>query len=274
MRYHEEIQMNTVTLTLAQPPELFLEGVNITPDAFAGKTNEEISNLNIWEGKEISPIGRFFIVEGSSGPTAEETRIVLKGDCTRVKRIGQQMTAGELIIEGDADMYIGGWMKGGKIHVKGNVDSFCGIGMEGGELIIDGRAGHHLGSSPRGEWRGMKGGMIRVNGDVGNDTATFINGGTIIIGGNADIHVCTHGEGGTVIIKGDAKSRVGGQMVKGDIYVFGGIETMMPGFKCIGEVEQEIEGETMRFEHFIGDLGERHPKVKGKTIYANLYKKI
>lgn len=266
--------MKTVILTLTNPPELLLEGQNITPDNFAGKKAAEIAALDVWEGKQKSPLGKYFAVEGEGGATAAETKIILRGDCTRVKRIGQQMTAGEIVIEGNADMYIGGWMKGGKIHVKGNVDSFCGIGMEGGELVVDGKAGHHLGSSPRGEWRGMQGGLIRVAGDVGNDTATFINGGTIIVGGDADIHVSTHGEGGTVVIKGNAKGRVGGQMVKGDIYVYGTIENPLPGFKMVGEVEQEVDGEKARFAHYIGDLGERHPVSKGKTMYANLYTRL
>ncbi|MFA7563327.1 MAG: formylmethanofuran dehydrogenase subunit C [Methanoculleus sp.] len=266
--------MKTVTLTLENPPELYLEGQNITPDNFAGKTAAEIAAIEIWEAKLKSPLGKHFAVAGNGGATAADTKIVLRGDCTRVKRIGQQMTAGDIVVEGNADMYIGGWMKGGKIHVKGNVDSFCGIGMEGGELIVDGNAGHHLGSSPRGEWRGMQGGVIRVAGDAGNDTGTFINGGTIIIGGDADIHISTHGEGGTVIVKGNAKGRVGGQMVKGDIYVFGEIENPLPGFQKIGEVEQEVDGVKGRFAHHIGDLGERHPVSKGKTVYANLYTQI
>jgi len=266
--------MKTVTITLVNPPELYLEGQNITPDNVAGKTAADIATLDVWEGKQKSPLGKYFTVSGNGGATAADTKIVFRGDCTRVKRIGQQMTAGEIVVEGNADMYIGGWMKGGKIHVKGNVDSFCGIGKEGGELIVDGNAGHHLGSSPRGEWRGMQGGLIRVAGDAGNDTATFINGGTIIIGGNADIHVSTHGEGGTVIIKGNAKGRVGGQMVKGDIYVFGTIENPLPGFQRVGEVEQEVAGEKACFIHHVGDLGERHPIAKGKAVYANLYTRI
>lgn len=265
--------MKTVTLTLSNKPELFIEGTNITPDAFSGKSLQDIASLDVWEGKYRTNLGEFFTVEGQAGATPDDTKIVLKGDCSRVKRIGQQMTGGEILIESNADMYIGGWMKGGKIHIKGNVDSFCGIGMEGGEILIDGDAGNHVGSSYRGEWRGMQGGLIRVKGNVGNDTTTYMNGGTVIIEGNAFIHVSTHAEGGTVIIKGNATGRLGGQMVKGDIYVFGKVETMMPGFKYVDDVEAEVDGETAVFQHYIGDLGERHPTRKGETIYGNVYVK-
>ena len=64
-------------------------------------------------------------------------------------------------------------------------------------------------------------------------------GGTIIIEKNAFIHVSTHAEGGTVIIKGDVEGRVGGQMVKGEMYVLGKIKFMLPGYKKVDTVEKE-----------------------------------
>lgn len=265
--------MKTVTLTMKKEPELFLECTNVTPDAFAGKSLDEIGKTEVYEGKVRAPLTDYFEVAGEAGETAADTRIVMKGNCKRVKRIGQKMTAGEIEVESDADMYIGGWMEGGKIHVTGNVDSFCGMAMKGGELLIDGDAGNYLGAAYRGDWRGMQGGLIRVKGNVGNDVATFINGGTIIVEGNAFIHVSTHGEGGTVVIKGDVEGRVGGQMVKGDVYVLGAIEYMLPGYKYVDTVEKEIDGTKGTFSHYIGDLGERHPKSKGKTVYGNLYVK-
>jgi formylmethanofuran dehydrogenase subunit C len=63
-------------------------------------------------------------------------------------------------------------------------------------------------------------------------------------------------------------------MVDGTIFVFGSIDTMMPGFKPAGEIELEVDGVTAKFAHYIGDMGERHKKKKGQIVYANLYKKI
>ncbi len=263
--------MATITLKPFKTPELFVEGYNITPDAFAGKSPAEIAALEAREGKTYVEIGDYFDVTGTSGATAAETDILIDGDCSRVKYIGNKMTAGSITINGNADMYVGGWMKGGSIHVKGNVDSFCGIAMEGGDIQIDGNAQNYVGCAYRGDWRGMRGGTIHINGSAGNDIGTFMLGGTIIIEKNAFIHVSTHAEGGTVVIKGDVQGRVGGQMVKGDIYVLGKIRDMLPGFKEIGKVEQEVAGENAKFIHYIGDLGERHPKSKGKEIYGNLY---
>jgi len=266
--------MNTVTLTSKAKPGLYLEADVITPDGFAGKTNEQIAALQLFEGSTPHPLGKFFDVSGSSGPTAAETRIVVRGDATRVKYIGMKMTAGEIIIEGNTDMYVGAWMKGGKILVRGDVDAFCGTGMAGGEITIEGNAGNYLGAAYRGDWRGMRAGTIRVKGNAGSDMGYFMNGGTIIVGGDADVHVATHAEGsGKIIIKGNAKSKVGGQMVTGEIYLFGDLEVPMPTYEYRKDVELEVDGTKAKFALFEGDTAERHPKRKGETVYGKIYMK-
>lgn len=266
--------METVTLTIKNQPGLFLEVDCITPDMFAGKKTAEIEKLPVYEGRTTAAFGQYFDIAGETGATAAETRIVLKGDLSRLKYVGTKMTAGELVAEGSPDMYVGGWMLGGKIHVKGNVDAFAGIGMKGGELIIDGNAGNYLGAAYRGDWRGMQGGKIHVKGNAGSDIGTFMNGGEIVIDGNADVHVGTHAEGGRIVVKGNAKSRVGGQMVEGEICVFGTIDVMMPGFRYVKDVDLEFDGAKGKFALFEGDLGERHRKRKGETVYGKLYQKV
>lgn len=266
--------METVTLTMKTQPGLYLEVDSITPDAFAGKKVTEIASLPVYEGRISSTLGDYFDISGAPGATPADTKIVLKGDLARLKYIGTKMSAGEIEVEGSADMYVGGWMQGGKIHVKGNVDAFSGIAMKGGELVVDGNAGNYLGAAYRGDWRGMQGGKIHVKGNAGSDIGTFMNGGEIVIDGNADVHVGTHAEGGKIVIKGNAKSRVGGQMVEGEICVFGTIDVMMPGFRYVEDVDLECEGEKARFAFYEGDLGERHRKRKGQTVYGKLYQKI
>ena len=266
--------MKTVTLTPKKQPELYLEADCIIPDTFCGKTADQIAQLPVYQGKQDTTLGEYFAVAGDGGATAAETQIVLNGDCSRVKYIGSKMSAGEVVVNGSTDMYAGAWMKGGKLHVKGNVHSFCGLGMEGGEFLIDGNAGNYLGASYRGDWRGMQGGLIRVKGNVGSDICSFMNGGTLIVEGNADVHIATHAEGGKIIIKGNVKRRIGGQMVKGEVILFGTVDVMMPGFKYVRDVEMEADGTRAKFAEYIGDLGERHPKRKGETVYGKFYQMI
>jgi len=266
--------METVTITMKNPPALYLEADNVSPDAFAGKTATQIADLSVHEGNTTSTLGKYFEVSGDAGATAADTKVVVKGDVRKVKYLGMKMSAGEMVIEGSTDLYVGAWMTGGKLLAKGNVEAFAGTAMKGGEIIIEGNAGNYLGAAYRGDWRGMSGGKILVKGNAGSDIGMYMTGGEMVINGNVDVHVMTHAEGGKTIIKGNAKSKVGGQMVGGTIYIFGSIDTMMPGFKPNGDVELEVEGTKATFAHYIGDMGERHKKRKGAVIYGNLYKKI
>jgi formylmethanofuran dehydrogenase subunit C len=265
--------MNTLTLTQKKKPDLYLEMDSIIPDVVAGKSADQIAALAVHEGNTAYPLGEFYTVSGAAGATAADTRIVFKGDSSRLKYIGMKMSAGEIEVEGSADQYTGGWMQGGKIHVKGNVQAFAGVAMRGGELTVDGNAGDYLGAAYRGDWRGMQAGKIHIKGNAGSDLGYFMNGGTIVVDGDVDVFVGAHAEGGTIIIKGNAKSKVGGQMVQGEIYVFGTIDVMMPGYIYREETEKEIEGIKGKFALFEGDTADRHPKRKGQLQYAKLYLK-
>ena len=266
--------METVTITMKNPPALYLEADNVSPDAFAGKTASQIAELHVYEGNTTSTLGKYFDVSGNAGATAADTKIIVKGDVKKVKYLGFKMSAGEVVVEGSTDLYAGGWMTGGTMLVKGNAEAFAATGMKGGELVIEGNAGNYLGAAYRGDWRGMSGGKILVKGNCGSDLGMYMLGGEIVINGNIDVHVMTHAEGGRTIIKGNAKSKVGGQLVDGTIIIFGTLDVMMPGYKYVDDVELEVEGTKATFAHFIGDTGERHKKKRGQVIYGNLYKKI
>ncbi|MDH7593063.1 MAG: formylmethanofuran dehydrogenase subunit C [Methanomicrobiales archaeon] len=266
--------MSTVTLVAKAKPQLFLEMESVTPDAFAGKKASDIAELPVYEGNTTLRLADFFEVRGDGGTTAADTKIVIKGDATRLKYVGMRMTAGEIEVEGSIDQYVGAWMEGGRIHVHGNTDAFTGVGMKGGEILIDGNAGNYLGAAYRGDWRGMQGGRIHVKGNAGSDIGYYMNGGTIVVEGDVDVHVGSHMDGGRIVIKGNAKSKVGGQMVTGEIFILGTLEVMMPGFIYRKDVDIEVEGVNGKFALFEGDTAERHPKKKGQTVYGRLYLKV
>ena len=150
--------METVTITMKNPPVLYLEAEHVCPDEFAGKTAAQIAELHVYEGNTKSTLGKYFEVSGNAGATAAETKIVVRGDVKRVKYLGMKMSAGEVVVEGSTDLYAGAWMSGGKMTVRGDIQAFAATGMKGGELIIEGNAGNYLGAAYRGDWRGMSGG--------------------------------------------------------------------------------------------------------------------
>jgi len=266
--------MEKITLTPNGEKYLVLEAEVISPDAFAGKTVDQIKELRVWEGNTTWPLGKFFEVSGTVAASAADQAIVISGSVPRVKYIGSKMTGGAVLCKGDVDMYCGAWMKGGSIIVKGSADAFAGIQMEGGQLIIEGNAGNYLGASYRGDWRGMKGGDIVVSGNAGCDLGEYMMGGSITVKGSVDINAGIHAgraigpkdPGGRIVIYGDSPGRVGAQMIRGNIYVLGRIETMMPGFALKSTQDVELDGKKLPFKVYQGDRAEAG---KG-TLYVKL----
>ncbi|MGB4580040.1 MAG: formylmethanofuran dehydrogenase subunit C, partial [Methanoculleus sp.] len=83
--------METVTLTIIKQPELYLEADCISPDVFA-ETTGEIADLPVYVGREQHRLGDFFEISGRAGTTPAGTKIIVKGDLSRVKYIGMKMT--------------------------------------------------------------------------------------------------------------------------------------------------------------------------------------
>ena len=108
-------------------------------------------------GNQPARVGDFFHVTGTGNG-----EVRLQGDLARVKRIGEGMTHGRLIVDGHAGMHLGAMMQGGEIIVRGDAGDWAGAEMQGGRLVVMGSAGHLLGSAYRGSRKGMLGGEIIV----------------------------------------------------------------------------------------------------------------
>lgn len=246
-----------------------LEAEGISPDVFSGKTVEDIKGLKVWKGNKQLTIDDYFEISGELGDTAKEIKIVLEGDLSKIKHIGEGMTAGEILIKGNAGMHTAAKMKGGKITVEGNVDDWTGVEMKGGVLTILGNARNYLGAAYRGASVGMQGGTIEVEGDCGTEAGEWMKKGIITIKGKVGSFAGIHMQGGLIILHNLVAERVGAEMKKGKIIIHGKVEELLPSFKFDGEAasavideEKEIEGPFLKF---IGDIAE---KGKGE-IYLN-----
>lgn len=254
--------MKEIILTPKELPEVGLIAETIKPDLFAGKKPRKIASLEIFCGNQLKKLADFFEISGKSADDASEIRIVIKGDISKVKMVGKGMKAGEIVIEGNAGMYVGENMRGGKIKVLGNADSFAGQMMRAGELIIKGNAGDYLGAAYRGDWRGMKGGEIVVEGNAGAETGLFMVGGKITIKGDCGSFAGVHMKKGLIIIEGSTPNRAGGEMTGGSIVVMGDTE-LLPTFTPEKEEKNiEIDGEKLKgtFQIYSGDHAERGAK--------------
>lgn len=188
---------DVVTLTLHAPLDRTVEAESITPDRCAALTEREIAELPVWEGHRERRIGDLFTVHGG-----RSARVRVTGALEHVDAIGQGMTMGELVIEGDVGRDVGARMRGGTLTVHGNARDGAGVEMVGGSLQITGNAGNRAGASRLGASRGMLGGELIVHGSAGAETGASARRGLIVI--------C-----------GDALERTGQRMIAGSVVVLG-----------------------------------------------------
>ncbi len=241
--------MQTVTIKPKNDIKISVEAENISPDKFAGKSEKDIQSLEAYLGNQKTTLGELFSIKVEGTGAAADTKIVMEGNFSRVKRIGEGMTAGLLMIKGNVDMHLGAKMSGGKITLSGNADSWAGREMKGGELIIEGDARYYLGAGYRGETCGMRGGKITVMGNALDFLGEHMCGGEIIVKGNAGILAGISNNGGKIVIEGKT-SRPGSEMAKGTIIVNGTVAEMMPVFKLEGT--EAVDGVT--YKKYTGDV--------------------
>lgn len=252
---------------------MMIEAEIIRPDIFAGKKREEIEGLLVWQGAMQLPLAEFFDVDvnqarSPEGTGPEETNILIEGDVSRVKRIGQGMKAGRIEIHSSAGMHLGAEMAGGSILVQGDAGSWAGMEMKGGRIHILGNGADHVGSAYRGSWRGMTGGEIQIDGSARSQLGGGMVGGRIIVAGNVENFCGIRQSGGLILVKGSAVRGVGAEMNGGTIAVCKAIKQFSPGFVEIGREENVLLGD-IRLEgwyvRFAGDY------ALGKNPKGSLY---
>ena len=241
-----------------------VEAEVIRPDVFAGLAKAEIETLHVWQGPRELPLSEFFEVEVQADETPVDTKIIIDGDVSRVKRIGQGMKSGKIEILGNVGMHLGAEMAGGSIFVQGSADSWAGMEMKGGLLQIAGSAGDHVGSAYRGSWRGMTGGQIQIEGNAQSQLGGGLVGGSITVAGNVENFCGIRQSGGQILVKGNAVRGLGAEMAGGIIAIFGEIKQFCPGFIDAGREENPKVGELQlegKFNKFTGDFAlSKNPK--------------
>jgi formylmethanofuran dehydrogenase subunit C len=236
--------------------DIMVEAEFIRPDIFAGKRREEIEGLPVWQGPCQLPLSEFFDVDVTGNGSPEETSILIDGDVSRVKRIGQGMKAGKIEILGSAGMHLGSEMAGGSILLRGDAGSWAGMEMKGGLLQITGNAGDHIGSAYRGSWRGMTGGKILIEGNTRSQIGGGLAGGQIIVNGDVENFCGIRQNGGTILVRGSAVRGLGAEMTGGIAIVCGKIHSFLPGFQESGIEENSMLSDIRlegRFTKFAGD---------------------
>ena len=231
--------MKTIKLTLKQEPMVPLEAEALSPLKLAGMCADEISTLEIWHGKAKTEVGELFNVDLLSVPPklpghlnlpAEEVCLELCGDFKRVKRIGQGMAGGLIIVRGDAGVHLGSQMSGGSIVVEGSSGDWTGAQMSGGQIRVLKNAGNFTGSAYWGNKIGMTGGVIIIEGAAADMTGRLMRRGLIVVAGDAGDFTAGNMIAGTVIVGGSCGRRTGAEMKRGTVLLLMEPE-MLPTFR-------------------------------------------
>jgi formylmethanofuran dehydrogenase subunit C len=246
-----------IVLTPLKKFQFPIQAENINPDVFQGKSVKEIASLPVWEGNKQKKLGDLFKIEEIA---AEAPDITINGDASEVRRVGQGMKTGEIVINGNAGMHLGEKMAGGKITVNGNASGWTGSSMKKGLIEIHGDAGDYLASPYRGSSEGMRGGKIVVDGNVGSDSGCYLRGGVIIVKGNSGPFLGFHISKGAIYVEKNVGPRLGANMSGGKIIVSGIVEHLMPTFTVDRVKKKAKVDDTLKVEGpfyvFLGDLAE------------------
>ena len=241
--------MRTVKLSPRAAFSISVEAECITPDRFAPLSLSEIGAQPVWLGNRVMHLSELFMVEGDDcTATAGDVVIQLMGDFSRVKRVGEGMSAGSIEAWGSVGMHAGNNMKGGLFAISGNADDWLAREMRGGKIIVRGDAGNYVGSGYRGEKCGMRGGEIEISGRVGAFLGEHLCGGSIRVQGDAGDFPGAAIQGGSIFI-GGSTYLPGAEMSKGTITVKGEAK-VLPSYQRTEVVE--LEGEA--YQKYAGDL--------------------
>jgi formylmethanofuran dehydrogenase subunit C len=229
-------------------PFIPIEAEAIVPGNFLDGTD-----LLIWRGnRELRLDEAFSVSVEGDADRPEDVEVILSGDTSRMKRVGEYMDGGRITIEGDIGMHCGNFMSGGTIEIRGNADGWLGREMVGGTILCRGNAADYCASGYRGSKKGMTGGLLEVFGHAGDFLAENISGGTVIVHGNAGDMPGAEMHDGTLIVHGDCH-RPCANMSAGTCYIYGTAHEMLPTFRRVGTVRQE--GRTLI--RFTGDIANR-----------------
>ncbi|MFB3765276.1 MAG: formylmethanofuran dehydrogenase subunit C [Methanotrichaceae archaeon] len=243
--------MRTITINPLKAFDISVEAENISPDKLASITLGQMRNLDVWQGNRKHKLSDLFSVSGDEDQAKpEKTLIRLEGDFSKVKRIGEGMSAGTINVADSVGMHAGNNMLGGLLQISGNADDWLGREMRGGKIEVLWNAGNYVGSGYRGEKCGMHGGEIQIGGNAGAYLGEHMCGGSIRVSGNVDDFPGAANQGGTIFI-GGSTYLPGAEMTKGTIIVRGKAR-VLPSF----QKAEIIRLDGVDHQKYIGDLVE------------------
>jgi formylmethanofuran dehydrogenase subunit C len=214
-----------LVFTLRGRPDQRLDLAPLVPHRLTGMTEAEIEKIELQTTRRRVAVGDVFRLRMGD---AKQVRI--EASCDRLDRIGQEMTGGEIVVDGDAGARAGRLMREGRLTIHGNAGPWAASDMKGGAIEIFGDAADHLGGPVAGEVAGMRGGVVLVHGRAGEHAGDRLRRGTIVIESGAGAYAGSRMIAGTLVVLGRAGPLPGYLMKRGTIVIGDTIEELSPTF--------------------------------------------
>jgi formylmethanofuran dehydrogenase subunit C len=140
--------MTALTFKLKSKLDYQLDCSRLTPNGLANLSLTQIENLSLLSSKNSPKVSDYFEVSG------DDTQNIIFKNCTaQLNFIGQKMSFGSIICQGDVGDRVGDQMRRGLILIDGNAGDYCGSRMIAGTIGVYGSVGKYAGF-------GMKRGTI------------------------------------------------------------------------------------------------------------------
>jgi len=212
-------------LTLKSAPALRVDMRSVSPAALAGLDAAAVGRHIVHHGNDGVTLGDLF---GIAAHTDGELR--LEGELSKFDRVGWQLAAGSIKVEGPVGDYLGCGMSGGSVAVNGRAGLLAACEMQGGRLDVAGDVGDHAASALPGSMDGMRGGSFVVRGHAGARFGDRMRRGSAIVFGDVGEFVASRMVAGTIAVAGKLGAHPGYGMRRGTLVAAGPAPAVPPCF--------------------------------------------
>mgnify|MGYP002784605147 FL=1 len=245
-------------LTLKQRPALRVDMRSVSPADFAERSAAAVAGHTVHHGNEELALGELFAIAPHT-----DGELHFDGDLSRFDRLGWQLAAGTLRVEGAVGDYFGAGMSGGEVVASGSAGLLAACEMSGGRLEIGGDVGDYAASALPGSMDGMRGGTLVVRGSAGARFGDRMRRGTALVFGNAGDFCASRMVAGTIAVAGTIGAHPGYGMRRGTLLAVGPAPAVPPTFVGnnvdIGVFWQLISRDLARHGGAFANLPQRHP---------------
>lgn len=224
--------MSALTLELRNEPNQRLDLSPLTPAKLAGRKPKDIQTIAIGTARETVTVGDLFKLKGT-----DVAKLRFLNTDARCDKIGEGLTEGEIVVDGDAGAYLGSKMRAGKIVVSGSAGALPGSSMRGGSIDIARDAGEKAGGVAVGEAHGMRGGRLSIGGKSGSLLGERMRRGLIIGRGGAGDYAGGRMIAGTILLKGRVGRFAGYGLRRGTLVLDKEPKDLLPTFGDCGVLD-------------------------------------